>query len=147
MSEMLGNQYFLARNYSGAAKELEEALQHHPGNKSIRRKLIVCFNEVGEIRRAFNCFLSLIKEDVDFVIYTDPVDDDCPCHELVFDAEHGLQDNQESLDYVLRMGMLWLYCDVHESVRYFEQAQNMAPDDGDIKAALALLKLKEVLSH
>ncbi len=137
----------MARNYSGAAKELEEALQRNPGCKAIRRKLIVCFNEIGEIRRAFRCFLSLIKEDADFVIHTDPVDDDCPCHELVFDAESGLQNNQESLDYVLRLGMLWLYCDVRESVRYFKQAQNMAPDDGDIKAALALLKSKKVLSH
>ena len=137
----------MVRNYPGAAKELKDALQRNPGSKGIRRKLVVCFNEIGEIRRAFKYFISLIDEDADFIIRTDPVDDDCPCPELVFEAERGLHNNRDSIDFVLRMAMLWLYCDVHESIRYFRQAQQMAPGDGDIKKALTLLKSKEMLSH
>ncbi len=142
MSEMLGNQYFLARNFTGAAKELEEALQYDPGNKGIRRKLIICLNEIGEIRRAFSYFISLVKDDADFIINTDPVDDDCPCPELVYEAERHLQNNDSSVDFLLRLGMLWLYCDPRESMRYFRQALSLAPNDGEIKTILTLLKAK-----
>lgn len=147
MSEMLGNQFFLARNFAGAAKELEEALQHDPESKSIRRKLVICLNEIGEVRRAFTYFISLVKEDAEYIIQTDPIDDDCPCPELVYEAERALQNNDHSLDYILRLGMLWLYCDMHESMRYFKKAQELAPDDGDIKTIITLLKPKEIISH
>lgn len=147
MSEMLGNQFFMARNYVAAAKELEEALQRNQKCKAIRRKLIICFNETGEIRKAFLFFISLINEDAEFIIQTDPIDDDCPCPELIFEAERSLMNNNNSIDFVLRLGMLWLYCDVRESIRYFNQAQQMAPKDSEIKTAITLLKTKEMLSH
>ena len=147
MSEMLGNQFFLARNYAAAAKELENAFQHNPNCKGIRRKLIICFNETGEIRKAFSIFISLINEDAEFIIHTDPIDDDCPCPELIFEAERCLMNNDDSIEFVLRMGMLWLYCDVRESIRYLNQAQKMAPTDTDIKTAITLLKTKEMLSN
>jgi len=147
MSEMLGNQYFLVRKYTSATKELEEALRSNPKCKGIRRKLIICFNETGQIRKAFKYFISLINEDIYFIIQTDPVEDDCPCPELVFEAERSLNNNKNSIDFVLRIAMLWLYCDVNESIRYFKQAQLLAPADGDIKTALTLLKSREMLSH
>ena len=68
MSEMLGNQYFLARKYSLAAEQLEKALFNDPGSKGIRRKLVVCYTQTGDIDKALQLFLSLIKEDIDFVI-------------------------------------------------------------------------------
>ena len=68
MSEMLGNQYFLARNYSGAAQELEKVLREDSKNKAIRRKLIVCYTQIGEIQEALSLFLSLAKEDIGFII-------------------------------------------------------------------------------
>ena len=43
MSEMLGNQYFLGRDYAKAATELYAALKTDLENKGIRRKLIICF--------------------------------------------------------------------------------------------------------
>ena len=60
MSEMLGNQYFLARNYDGAAHELAGALLKDAKNKFIKRKLIVCYNQIGQIQKALELFLSLI---------------------------------------------------------------------------------------
>jgi len=142
MSEMLGNQYFLARNYAGAARELEKALQKDPANKYIRRKLIVCYNQIGHVRKAIDVFLSLVKEDVDFIINTDPVDDDCPCAELVYDAERFYPNNDESLDFHLMLGMLWLYCDVNKSIHYFQKAQELDAENPKIKSILAILKAK-----
>jgi len=147
MSEMLGNQYFLARNYAAAAKQLKKALRHDAKNKSMRRKMIICLNEIGEIRNAFRYFISLVKEDADFIIKTDPIGDDCPCPELVFDAERELNNNLSSVDFVLRLAMLWLYCDIHESFRYFLSAQQMSPADSDIKTILTVLKPKVLASQ
>lgn len=147
MSEMLGNQFFLARNYAAAAEQLEEALLRDPANKSIRKKVIICLNEIGNIHKALSYFISLIKEDAEFIINTDPVADDCPCPELVYEAERYLLNNQESIDFTLRLGMLWLYCDVRESMRYFQQAHELAPHNGDVKSILTLLKTKKTVSH
>ena len=134
MDEMLGNHYFLSRNYGRAAELLEKALRAEPKNKSIRRKLIICFAQTGHIDKALSAFLSLIKEDIDFIINTDPVDDDCPCPELVFNMEHGNVSDQESIDSTMVLGMLWLYCNLHKSFEYFTQAANMDKNDKMIKS-------------
>jgi pentatricopeptide repeat protein len=139
MDEMLGNHYFLSRNYGRAADLLEKALRDDPKSKPIRRKLIICFAQTGHVDKALSVFLSLIKEDIDFVINTDPVDDDCPCPELVFDMEHGNSNIQPSLDTNLVLGMMWLYCNLHKSHEYFVEAAAMDNDDKMIKSILALL--------
>jgi tetratricopeptide (TPR) repeat protein len=139
MSEMLGNQYFIARNYPGAAQELEKALLNDQKSKPIKRKLIICFNEIGQIEKALQVFLSLVKQDAEFIINTDPVADDCPCPELVYIAENQSSNFVESFDYAARMGMLWLYCDVQKSLNYFDKAINMKPNDSGIKSVLAIL--------
>ena len=147
MSEMLGNQFFLARNYAAAAEQLEEALLRDPSNKPMRKKIIICLNEIGEIRKAMTYFKALIKEDANFVIDTDPVADDCPCPELIYEAERFLYNNLDSVDFTLRLGMLWLYCDVNESFRCFQQAHELAPNDSDIKSIITLLKTKQIIPN
>jgi len=144
MSEMLGNQYFLVRNYSGAAKELEKALGKDPKNKGIRRKLIVCYTQTGEVQKALALFLSLVKEDAHFIIDTDPIADDCPCPELVYKAEKLLPDNQNSLDFLLILGILWLYCNIANSIHYFEKAQILQPQNPTIQSILALLNSQKI---
>lgn len=140
MSEMLGNHYFLIRNYVGAAQELEKALRKEPGNKFIRRKLIICYTQIGRVQKALDLFLSMIKEDADFIIKTNPVDDDCPCPELVYDMEKVCYSNQESCDFCLILGMLWLFCNVKKSISYFEKARKLDPDNKNTKSILSLLE-------
>ena len=142
MHEMLGNQYFLARNYSRAAENLEKALVKFPRNKRIRRKLIICYTQLGEVEKALNTFISLIKEDIDFIINTDPIDDDCPCSELVFDLERRMSEKGESFNDLVVLGMLWLYCNIERSWNYFQQAARTQPDNPKIKSVLSMLKPK-----
>ena len=142
MDEMLGNHYFLTRNYARAADLLEKALRSDQKNKAIRRKLIICFAETGHVDKALTVFLSLIKEDIDFIINTDPVDDDCPCPELVFDMEHWNVNTRQSLDDAEVLGMLWLFCNLHKSFEYFTQAANMDKNNKMIKSILALLNVR-----
>jgi hypothetical protein len=135
-SEMLGNKYFLARNYQGAAKNLQYVLSEDPINKSARKKIIICYTQTGEIKKAFDNFYTLVKEDINFIINTDPVADDCPCPELV--AKYGkiFPYENDSFDMKLMLGMLWLYCDVNKSSEIF----------GDLTKKSTDLRIKEVLS-
>ena len=144
MSEMLGNQYFLARDYARAAAELYEALKSNASSKGIRRKLIICYTQIGEIGKAIDTFISLIKEDLEFIINTDPISDDCPCPELVFDMEQKFENSQKSLDFNLILGMLWLYCNVDKSLYYFNRVLQIDPDFSKVKIILALISAREV---
>ncbi len=140
MSEMLGNQYFLSRNYTGAVKELEEILQHDPKNKQVRRKLVVSYTQTFQIDQALELFVPLIKEDISFIINTNAVDDDCPCAELVYNAEKRPNENKNSLDFHNMMGMLWLFCDIKKSLIYFENALQIEPDNIVTQTIIQLIK-------
>ena len=142
MDEMLGNHYFLSRNYGRAAELLEKALRDDPKSKPIRRKLIICFAQTGHVDKALAVFISLIKEDIDFIINTDPVDDDCPCPELVFEMEHGNANFEDSLDTNLVLGMLWLYCNLQKSIEYFSHAAQIDHENNMIKSVLALMEVR-----
>lgn len=142
MHEMLGNQYFLARKFDKAAENLSLAMHDNPDNKGVRRKLIICYTQIGEPEKALDIFLSLLKEDADFIINTDPVADDCPCPELVYDYEAKLPENPVKKNLLTILGMLWLYCDVERSIKYFSEALQRMPNNSRIKSILAILSAK-----
>ena len=140
MSEMLGNQYFLARKYTLAEIELGNALAKDPENKGIRRKLIICNMQKGNIDRAIELFVSLVEDDIAFIVNSDPVLDDCPYPELVYDLEAQIDSDKNSLDYNLRLGMLWLYCDIRKSIQCFEKCHELDPGNPVIRKILSRLK-------
>jgi len=144
---MLGNQFFLARKYSQAAENLEIALSKNHKNKAIQRKLIICYTQIGQIEKAFENFQNLIAKDIDYIIKTDPRDNDCPCSELVFKMEKMLSTNQSSLDYHLILGMLYLYCNVQKSRQYFQSACTLDPKDIRIHSILKRLNEYEKTNH
>jgi len=140
MFEMLGNQLFLVRNYSRAVEMLEKGLWKDPKNEYIRRKLIICYTQTGEIDKALDNFLLLIKKDIHFIVDIDPVADDCPCSELVFDTEPKLKEDPESLSLQIISGILWLYCDVKRSLQYFRAAHSLDPANPKIKSAIIIIE-------
>ena len=139
---MLGNQYFLARNFHKAAENLSLATREDPANKGVRRKLIVCYTQTGESEKALEIFLTLIKQDADFIINTDPIDDDCPCSELVYDYEARLPEKPVKKNLLIILGMLWLYCDLSRSIKYFSEALQKDPENIRVKSVLAILNAK-----
>jgi len=48
MSEMLGNQYFLARTFDKALVQFEEVIKKEPENEKVKKKLIICYCEVED---------------------------------------------------------------------------------------------------
>jgi len=139
-SEMLGNKYFLARNYKGAAENFQHTLQTDPINKAIRKKLIICYTQIGQIQKAFDNFYKLVKEDIKFMIETDLIAEDCPCPELI--AKYGtvLPYESGSSDMKLMLAMLWLYCSVTKSIEFFQQVLLENNGDSRIKEVVSLIE-------
>jgi pentatricopeptide repeat protein len=119
IGEMLGNQYFLARKYSDAAENFEQVLVSNPMNKAAKKKLIICYTQVGKVRQALNVFKELIEEDIDYIIDTDAKEEACPCNELVTKYGNILPYENNSTDLKIMLAMLWLYCDAQKSLSFF----------------------------
>ena len=138
MSEMLGNQYFMARKFAASVPEFEEVFNRAPDNKMIRKKLIICYTQIGQIQRAFQLFHSLIKEDIDIIAKTDVIADDCPCPELVEKLSEA-QVSDSNLEKELKLGILWLYCDSNNSLEHFLKAQSSDPNDELLTSTIRII--------
>ncbi|MCF8262261.1 MAG: tetratricopeptide repeat protein [Melioribacteraceae bacterium] len=122
MSEMLGNQYFMARKYLLAESELAACLEEYPHSKSIKRKLIVCYAQNGNLNKALELFSSLINQDIEFIINADPIIDDCPCEEIIDELEKHREHNYSAAEYDLFLGIVWLFCNAKTSLKYLRKA-------------------------
>lgn len=139
MSEMLGNQYFMARKYKEAVRELELVYLTDSLNKSVRRKLIIAYAQTRNLKKALELFISLVKDDVDFIINADPISDDCPCPEIVDELGTTPKDDisQESNLY---HGILWLYCDSKVSLKFLKNALKDFPEDEGLKDSIKIIE-------
>jgi len=133
MNEMLANQLFMARKYSDALPLLEKTIADNPNHKGAKRKLIICYAQTGEIRKSAVLFDSLIQEDIQFIIDADPINDDCPCPEIIEKVDHTIKVAEKDLNSIIQLAILMLYCDAEKSLTLFDQAQNMAPNDELVK--------------
>jgi tetratricopeptide (TPR) repeat protein len=152
MSEMLGNQYFMARNYKEAARELEPVYLKNIENKQVRRKLILAYLQTGKLLKSLELFIELVKEDVNFIAIADPIYDDCPCSELITEIE-TVPKEQNSPDSNLYCGILWLYCDPKISIEFLKKAAIDFPENLGLKNSIIIIgdfiqnELDHKLSH
>ncbi|MBE0572542.1 MAG: hypothetical protein IH618_13440 [Ignavibacteriaceae bacterium] len=144
---MLGNKYFLARNYEDAAVNFQHTINSDPVNKSARKKLIICYTQIGQIQKAFESFYQLVKEDLNFIIETDPVADDCPCVELTDKYGNILPYENESYDLKLMLAMLWLYCNAEKSLEFFKRILIENPNDNRIGEVANIIETKIRLTN
>lgn len=140
MSEMLGNQYFLAKRYSDAYAELEAELNKDTANrKSISKKLIICYLQTDQLDKAFDMFYSVVTRSVNVITDTNPEKDGCPCPEIINENLPRLKYNND-LEQNLKMGILWLYCDAHKSIDYFDKIQPNNKYSERVKEIIEVLK-------
>src|SRR3990172_10555712 len=142
MSEMLANQYFLIRKYNLAAKELEQSISLSDDNKLITKKLIICYTQINKPKEALSLFLKIIISDIDFIMKTDLNSEDCPCFELLdrIKADYVRYEDEFTKSFVL--GILYLYCNIKESVVYFENANKIEPSNKIINNIIEILNRK-----
>jgi tetratricopeptide (TPR) repeat protein len=136
MSEMLGNQFFMARNYPAAQKELEEVHFKNPSNISVMKKLLICYTQTGKIKEAIELFNLLLIDSIEFIINTDPSLDDCPCAELIEKIEDKNHHLESSFDHLLILAIIWLYCDEKKSLEYFQKLQTLEPNNSLISNSI-----------
>ncbi len=122
MSEMLGNRYFLARQFDKALQYFEAALEQTPDNYRIKKRLIICYIHMGQIERALSFFYDIVKIDPAIIINTDPYYDDCPCLDMIPSWESKLTDDSPKAELYETLGMLYLFCDREKSIEYFRKA-------------------------
>jgi tetratricopeptide (TPR) repeat protein len=137
---MLGNQYFMARNYRAAQDEFELAIKKDPTLNRLKKKLIICYTQTGKVKQAIDLFIELISEHIELIIDTDPIRDDCPCPDLVEQIEKLKDSHTNSLDYHLILGIVWLYCDVNKSIEYFIKARQLEPADPRINKTIQIIE-------
>jgi len=140
VSEMLGNQYFLSKKYDNAAINFKQTLLEDPQNKSVRKKLIICYTQIGEINKALDTFVDLIKEDMDFVTNTNIKEDACPCPELI--AKYGtvLPYENNSTDLRIMLSILWLYCDANKSLEFFKSLLDENKENEKISSVAKIIE-------
>ena len=137
MSEMLGNHYFLSRNYAKAIDAFSKALgDNYPDN--ILKKLIICHITQGNISIAKEYFFRIITKDPYIIINTNITDEDCPCPEIISYFEKNFYP-ATSLDDLTSLGILWLYCDMNKSIDYFNRANQLYPKDSFTYNSLNIL--------
>lgn len=142
MSEMLGNQYFLSRNFSKAKEAYEKVLSSEPENDYVKKRLIVCYTQTGEINKAFDLFFEIVKKNIDLITNTDLVADDCPCPELISKYGNVKPTEECSHDAKLMLGMLWLFCNSQISFEFFNNLSSEEKSDERIVEVRNIIKEK-----
>lgn len=146
---MLGNQYFLSRNFSKAKEAYENVLKAEPQNDYVKKRLIICYTQTGEILKAFDLFYDIVKRDIEVITNTDLVADDCPCPELISKYENIKPNGECSRDAKLMLGMLWLYCNAQTSLEFFNMIASEEKSDIRINEIRNIIqdKINDIEKH
>jgi hypothetical protein len=112
-----------------AASTYSKVYSSNPHNLSVRKKLIICLIQTGELSKAFDFFYHLVQKNIEFIIKTDPKSEDCPCSELTDKYGKILPYEENSADLKLLLGILWLYCDAKKSLSFFIQLSTIHPEE------------------
>lgn len=144
---MLGNRYFIARQFDKAVTYLEQALSESPGSVDIIKKLIICYIETGDVEKAFNHFYRLVQKDPHIIVNTDLYYDDCPCTELIPKWKQKEKSSQVKENLYLGLAMLYLYCNLEKSIEYFEKVKRITRQQNKILSILKKLKSLRQVSH
>jgi len=139
MCEMLANHHFMIRNYLDATITFEKVIAKGGASKSIRKKIIICYVILFQIEKAIHEFLSLIQEDITFITDTNLQDEDCPCPELISEIEIN-KINFSDKEKKMALGILWLYCDLDTSLRYFEEYHKEYGQNIKINEIISIIK-------
>ena len=132
MSEMLGNQYFMSRKYSEAKHIFEKCIAKGTSNNIIRKRLVICYTQTNEIYKALSLFHEILKDNIEIITDTHPIIDDCPCPELVYNLEKTVPGQEIELERNILLGILWLYCSIDNSIKYFSIAKSLSPSNTTI---------------
>jgi tetratricopeptide (TPR) repeat protein len=135
MNEMLANQYFIAERFKDACEKYKEVLKVNPTNTQVKKKLILCYIQIGKVQDAFELFLEIITTNINTIIENEKNIYNQPCKKMIYELEHLPSDLNET-DKMLVLGMLWMYCDINQAIQYFRKLITENPNDLIFKKVL-----------
>jgi tetratricopeptide (TPR) repeat protein len=138
MNEMLANQYFIAERFRDACEQYKEVLNVNPTNSQVKKKLILCYIQIGNLSSALKLFMELISTSINTIIENEINIYNQPCKKMI----HMLENMPSSIaeeDKMLILGILWMYCDVNISKKYFKKLNYTIPNDQNIITILTIL--------
>ena len=133
MCEMLGNQYFIAQNYSEAIRVYTNLINDKKANTEIQKRLIVSYLKTYQINSALLQFFAILNFSRNATKCDENSKDYCVCREMISEINNNKWENVIELDRDLMLAMLWYFCDLEQSEKYFKRATILAPDDGILK--------------
>lgn len=136
MSEMLGNQYFMARKFELALQQFVDVLEREPNNFGCIKKTIICYTQMKQLPEALSWFQRIMDIDPFIIINTRPEDDDCPCPELVVRIEEIEPSAEKLVEHYNILGILYLYCNVEKSLHYFQASLKVQPEQNNISSII-----------
>lgn len=141
MSEMLANQYFLARKFEEARAEFEKDILISPNKKQIQKKLVICYIQTDQVDNAVLYFNRLLNDDIKVFVNTHPINDDCPCPALLKSINSADIPASKIQDVYLltKIAILWMYCDRFKSEEYFEELLNRNITDENLISAAGII--------
>ena len=143
MHEMLGNHDFLLRDYVLALAHYEAVLSHGKASMAVRKRAIVCYIQTRRVDEALPLFADLIAEDIGCIIGHDNEQEGCPCPEIIQEYESRMTGSPSGND-LAAMGMLWLYCEPHKSLQWFDRALQQNPDAHYLKLVVSTLSTANI---
>lgn len=138
MSLMLGNRYFLDRDYARAVPLLEAARAETPEAARVLKRLVIAYVQLEELELALDRLELVLSRSPRAVIDTDPDEEDCPCPALCAAFERRLGSGPATYSVVLGLGILELYCDLQRARRHLRQAHDLRPAEARLTRVLAL---------
>lgn len=145
MSEMLANQYFLARRFEKAQPMFAALLAKEPENLRAKKKMIICCTQLGELEQAERLIGEVLRENPYVIIDTDPQSEDCPCPELVESLEREIKMSPPSVRQLNQLGILYSYCNAETALTYFLRSLHVNREQPRIQKIVDILtKLQEV---
>jgi tetratricopeptide (TPR) repeat protein len=138
MSEMLANHYYMNHKYFEAARLYNDVLKHNADNYDAKKKLIPCLIKLGEINKAFELYYDIIKYKPNLIAKNNHTKN-CPCLELLNEIENEKRTNLSIKEFYLALAILWSYCNINNSIRYFELVQTLTPECKKFQEVLLLI--------
>ena len=126
MCEMLGNHFFLLKEYDNAKHIYERLLNSSKFNISIKIKLILCLIAIRKIKKAFSIFYDLIMNNSWILLNSDFVINKSICNELIYSTKKNINNFKKNSDIFLVLGMLYAFVDTNFSIKYFKVLKNIS---------------------
>ena len=140
MSEMLGNHYFISRNFFFAEKIYEKLPIYHSSNPKVLKKLIICYTQTHKITKALQYLLFLMARDIGTILEKNGNDEDCPCNDLILKIENNEIKYSTEEEKYTALAILWIYCNHKTSLNYFQIALNENPQNKYLIKMISFIK-------